>query len=1310
MKKIKLKSLFTLTLFAGTLLQINAQDFYIKKHWEKESVLLSGEQNHARTLLDQNNNVLTVTNKMNSSSANIFSNKINSSGIQTWQTEIANFLNVIGTKNHGTDIKKDAQGNIYICGANYNGLNYDYLIVKYNSSGSELWRRTYNGTGNSDDAPSSLVLDASGNVYVTGASFGLNTMTDFATLKINGQTGAIIWTSRYDFNNKYDGATQVKIDNQGNVLVCGSSANNLDNADFVAIKYNQSNGNQLQQKRHNTPQNGFDFAIGMQIDASDNVYVVGTSNSNLTNKDIKIIAYNSNLQIIWVKYIDESGLEDDVTGIVKNAYEDLIITGSTKNLQNEINLLTAKISKVNGNIIWKKIEENQNDVTSAVGKGLGTDLNGNIVVVSEIMQNNVSFIKALAYDPTGVKKWEYINENIAMTNQKALDILVKGSEVILTGTKESTSGETLITVKLEPKEVVIAPDFNGETFLPSLGLETNVGQLQKTNFVDPAPEVKYFNEHMNPAVFMTESNFSLAFHQSQSNDNIGVDRIDMDFLGSNPTKTIMSLKHDELPGVKNYYLPHHEEGYLGITEYSRVIMGDVYPNVDVQYYSGLNGMKYYISVRPGGDPQNVRLQFTGANHLTLNNDGSLEVHSAYGFITFNKSIAYQLDANNQPVELVGQGEYIQISSNVVIFNIKEFDHSKPLFVQMGQKGDLVPHDKTDNMLWCTYYGGPRYDEFKDITTDESGNVYFVGATYGLGFPQAGQNIVGAALSHRIVCGAHQSLGRKIWSTIYGAKYDIGEAIATDRFGNVFITGMSAGLGSPNNFIDVIQDGAENMSPMPSPFIGAQSYAFVTKFSQVNGTISWSSLIGDHDNNAFYQGKSIACDNNGRIYIAGRAKRITELTDVSNGSRYFDGTTNVQKGFITVFNQDSDLIWSTMFGNEGVTINDIAIGPASDFRALYLTGTGTTATPSDVLPYNPFNTSDYSELFGGGESDAFVAKFDFYGNIVWSSFIGGVGDEEGNGIAVANNGDVTVVGSARVSSVAFDFLEVPGAYFSDELSDPDYTDAFLTVFEPSPNYAIKYSTYFGDLGTDVFNDVDYSAYGNLYAVGTMGSTTGQKYMPGAYNQYLLENISPSGGTHTNAVLFTTNADYWDIWSTLVGGSPNPDYYTIIDNDLGNSISVYQDEYFYIAGRTNSQTNFPVSPSTDPLAYYQSHNGCYNSTQADMDEYSDGFIAQFSLIGTWLGTEEIENDENADLLIFPNPTNGKITIFGKNEQFFLSVENLEVMDLSGKVVKSIDVSQNSIQSKLEVDISDLPNGFYNLIVSSKQESRTFKLIKQ
>jgi hypothetical protein len=198
-----------------------SQNFYINKVWEKETATLLGDENRIASILNSSGNLISVSNNKNANASNIFVNQLNAEGQIMWQDEIANSLNVAGIENYGSDITQDAYGNTYACGVNYNGKNYDYLIVKHNLNGEEIWRQSYNGTGNGDDAPTSIIHDKNNDIYVTGASFGSNSLADILTLKLDGQTGEIVWTSRYDFNKKYDVGTKLKIDNDNNLIVAG---------------------------------------------------------------------------------------------------------------------------------------------------------------------------------------------------------------------------------------------------------------------------------------------------------------------------------------------------------------------------------------------------------------------------------------------------------------------------------------------------------------------------------------------------------------------------------------------------------------------------------------------------------------------------------------------------------------------------------------------------------------------------------------------------------------------------------------------------------------------------------------------------------------------------------------------------------------------------------------------------------------------------------------------------------------------------------------------------------------------------------
>lgn len=96
------------------------------------------------------------------------------------------------------DVAVDDSGNVFVTGQSAGiGSNYDYATIKYNSSGIQQWVQRYNGPGNSTDNAYAIALDPSGNVYVTGRSWGVGTTFDYATIKYNS-SGTQQWVQRYN--------------------------------------------------------------------------------------------------------------------------------------------------------------------------------------------------------------------------------------------------------------------------------------------------------------------------------------------------------------------------------------------------------------------------------------------------------------------------------------------------------------------------------------------------------------------------------------------------------------------------------------------------------------------------------------------------------------------------------------------------------------------------------------------------------------------------------------------------------------------------------------------------------------------------------------------------------------------------------------------------------------------------------------------------------------------------------------------------------------------------------------------------------
>ncbi|MEO0086968.1 MAG: SBBP repeat-containing protein [candidate division WOR-3 bacterium] len=193
----------------------------------------------------------------------------------------------------GNAIALDNFGNLYVTGRSWSSeTGFDYITIKYDTNGNEIWVRRYNGPGDSTDEAFAIAVDNSGNVYITGYSYGLDSEKDFATIKYDAN-GNEIWVRRYNGpGNGEDWAEAIAVDNQGNVYVTGHSFGLNTSSDYVTIKYD-SNGNELWVKRYDGPNNYEDVATDLAIDNNGNVYVTGYSSSSSTGKDYATIKYDN---------------------------------------------------------------------------------------------------------------------------------------------------------------------------------------------------------------------------------------------------------------------------------------------------------------------------------------------------------------------------------------------------------------------------------------------------------------------------------------------------------------------------------------------------------------------------------------------------------------------------------------------------------------------------------------------------------------------------------------------------------------------------------------------------------------------------------------------------------------------------------------------------------------------------------------------------------------------------------------------------------------------------------------------------------
>jgi len=184
----------------------------------------------------------------------------------------------------------DSSGNVYVTGISMgSGTDYDYATIKYYSNGDTAWVRRYNGGG------LAIALDYSDNVYVAGgiAVSGLED-ADYGIIEYypNGDT---VWVRRYNGpGDSTDWAIAIAVDSSGNVYVTGPSWGSGTGFDYATIKY-YPNGDAAWTIRYNGPANSDDIPSDMAIDNSGNVYVTGYSWGSGTDFDYATIKYYQQL-------------------------------------------------------------------------------------------------------------------------------------------------------------------------------------------------------------------------------------------------------------------------------------------------------------------------------------------------------------------------------------------------------------------------------------------------------------------------------------------------------------------------------------------------------------------------------------------------------------------------------------------------------------------------------------------------------------------------------------------------------------------------------------------------------------------------------------------------------------------------------------------------------------------------------------------------------------------------------------------------------------------------------------------------------
>ena len=593
----------------------------------------------------------------------------------------------------------------------------------------------------------------------------------------------------------------------------------------------------------------------------------------------------------------------------------------------------------------------------------------------------------------------------------------------------------------------------------------------------------------------------------------------MTFTGANPTPRITGL--EALPGKANYFIGNDPAKWqTNVPTYAKVRYEELYPGIDLVYYGTHRQLEYDFVVRPGADPSRIALEFTGANRLELDPAGDLVMHTAAGQIRQRKPVIYQ---EVEGVRKEIPGGYAVRGSQEVGFRVAAYESGRPLVI-----------DPT--LDYSTFLGGSSSDQGLGIAVDANGGAYVTGKTSSLDFPTT----VGAfdmtfgGGTDAFVTKLDPSGSTLVYSAYLGGiSTDEGRGIAVDAAGNAYVTGKTASLDFPTTV------GAFDRT------LGGSGDAFVTKLDPSGSTLVYSTFLGGTFNED--QGNAIAVDGTGNAYVtgetfAGGGGFFADFPVTPGAFQTSFNTFGIQtQAFVTKLNPSgSGLVYSTYLGN-GTEARGFGIAVDATGNA-YVTGSGQNGF---AVTSGAFDTT-----FNGGLIDAFVTKLNAGGSaLVYSTFLGGSGNDEGFGIAVDGNGSAYVTGKTG----SLDFPMTVGAFHT---TSGGGTDAFVTKLDPSGS-ALVYSTFLGGNNTDEGHGIALDAAGSAYVTGVTASadfpvTAGTFDATfGGNTDAFVAKINPSGSAL--------------VYSTYLGGA---------NQDQGNGIAVDATPSAYVTGYTFSD-DFPVT---------------------------------------------------------------------------------------------------------------------------------------
>ena len=749
----------------------------------------------------------------------------------------------------------------------------------------------------------------------------------------------------------------------------------------------------------------------------------------------------------------------------------------------------------------------------------------------------------------------------------------------------------------------------------------------------------------------------------------------MKLVGSNAKTHVIG--QDELPGKSNYFIGNDpKKWHTGVRQFAKVRYGDVYPGVDLVYYGHQRELEYDFVLKPGADPQAIRLGIRGAKRLRLEH-GDLVLTSGGGDVHLRSPQIYQ-EANGARQKI--HGEYVIKGRNEVGFRVAAYDRRRALVIDpvlaystyLGGSFDDSGHgiavdsagnayvagstDSTDfpttpgafqvtcgascffvtkldsdgsALVYSTYIGpisGPTVGEVSGVAVDAHGNAYVTGYTSSTDFPLVNpiQPIYGGGNFDAFVTEINAAGSALVYSTyLGGAGEERSYGIAVGATGNAYVTGVTSSTDFPL------------VNPIQSTYGGSIWDAFVTKINPAGSAWVYSTYLGGSSDD---YGNGISVDSAGNAYVAGS----TQSSDFPTTPGAYQTTcAPCDQAFVTKLNAyGSRLVYSTYLGgsNGGGGAQSIAVDATGN---AYVTGS---TTSTDFPLVNPIQSTI------GGIYDAFVTKFNAAGTaLAYSTYVGGNAGDEGCGIAVDTTGNAIVLGNTTSTNFPVANAIQPTNHGKD--------DAFLTKINAGGT--LLYSTYLGGGGNDYCGGIATDMAGTAYATGTTFSKNFPKTVLAFQPSLKGTNDAFVSKIASQTFLSISPSKYLTFPTQVIGTTSAAKKVTMTNNGSG-TLTINK---IYIAGLNPSdfgETNTCVgtlAPNTSCTIFVTFTPTDKNKRQAlmvisDSDPTSpqsialsgNGTVVSFSKNSLSFGNQQVGTSSAPESVILTNVGNTQVYFFG------------------------------------------------------------------